>query len=181
MKYEDLIVNYRENKIEFDDIMKEMDKFFHKTKSLVKFHSIEEDQRYSLYMESVLRAVRSFKLDGDVKFSSYLLIIYLNSLRAEYKRMNNLGNKAHSDSVEFENTNLNKYDYINEFNINEELYKNLKIALNWVDDKQKPYVIDLLLGNIQQSKVAEILGVTKQYINNSLRKFKKDVKMLMEV
>ena len=181
MKYEDLIVNYRENKIEFDDIMEEMDKFFHKTKSLVKFHSIEEDQRYSLYMESVLKGVESFKLGGDVKFSSYLLRIYINSLRAEYKRMNKLGNKAHLDSVEFENTNLNKYDYINEFNINEELYKNLKIALNWVDDKQKPYVIDLLLGNIQQSKVAEILGVTKQYVNNSLRKFKKDVKMLMEV
>lgn len=96
--------------------------------------------------------------------------LYMSSISLSKKLTNKLEESCTlSDFVKYDDDQFEMMELMNDYS------KPMQYAYNYLDDKYKPYIKDLLLKNKTQLEVAKELGMTKQMIGVVLKKFKKDM------
>ena len=132
-----------------------------------------EEDRNDLFQEIVAQLWKSYpSFRNDSKFSTWMYRVALNTAITSFKK-----NKRRPDQNRLSNVNFQiaeeKYDTETEENI-----KLLHKAVSQLTGVEKSIVL-LFLENKKYEEIAEITGITQNYVRVKMNRIKKKLKKLM--
>lgn len=133
-----------------------------------------QDDRSDLFQDIVVQLWKAYpKFRGEAKLSTWMYRVALNTAITSFKK-----NKRRPDKNDFPYNNLQLEDE----NYDSKTEENLKLmhkAIQQLTGVEKSIVL-LFLENKKYEEIAEITGITQNYVRVKMNRIKKKLKKLME-
>ena len=134
----------------------------------------QEDDRRDLFQEIVAQLWRSFpSFREESKVSTWMYRVALNTAITTFKKRKR---RPDQNRLTYENFQLEDEGYNTE---TEEQIKSLHKAVNNLTGIEKSIVL-LFLENKKYEEIAEITGITQNYVRVKMNRIKKKLKKLMD-
>ena len=134
----------------------------------------QEDDRRDLFQEIVAQLWRSFpSFREESKVSTWMYRVALNTAITTFKKRKR---RPDQNRLTYENFQLEDEGYDTE---TEEQIKSLHKAVNNLTGIEKSIVL-LFLENKKYEEIAEITGITQNYVRVKMNRIKKKLKKLMD-
>ena len=155
---------------EFVKLIKENEGIIFKVTLVYTFN--EEDQK-DLYQEIVYQLWKSYdSFRGDAKISTWMYRIALNTAITSFKKTKR---RPDQNRLTYDNFQIKDESYDTEI---EENIKHLHRAVAQLTGVEKSIVL-LYLENKKYEEIAEITGITQNYVRVKMNRVKKKLKKLM--
>lgn len=189
---EDLALMYNQN--QQDELFEELhNRFKFMIRKFIVSHKnkryLEEDEIISLCHIGFLKAIKSYSNNTTVSLSTVVYRYIQTALHHKYDYMSRHGRdklRSKSFSIDqkshFEDDETPIVAYINYSDSEDTYFKNefvnigagVNYALSKVNnEKMKPYIIPILLGEYKNREIELLLGLSKRQVQYQLEKFKK--------
>lgn len=133
-----------------------------------------EDDRNDLFQEIVVQLWKSFpSFRKESKFSTWMYRVALNTAITSFKKAKR---RPDQSRLTYENFQIESEDYDTE---TEENIKRLHQAVARLTGIEKSIIL-LYLENKKYEEIAEITGITQNYVRVKMNRIKKKLKKLME-
>lgn len=134
-----------------------------------------DDDRNDLFQEIVVQLWRSFPgFRKESKVSTWMYRVALNTAITSFKKRKRRPDQNH---LTYENFQIKDEEYDTE---TEEQIKRLHKAVNHLTGVEKSIIL-LFLENKKYEEIAEITGITQNYVRVKMNRIKKKLKKLMDV
>jgi RNA polymerase sigma-70 factor (ECF subfamily) len=134
----------------------------------------DQDDRNDLFQEIVAQLWKSFpSFREESKFSTWMYRVALNTAITTFKKTKR---RPDQNRLTYENFQLKDENYDTE---TEEEIKNLHRAVAQLTGVEKSIVL-LFLENKKYEEIAEITGITQNYVRVKMNRIKKKLKKFME-
>ena len=156
---------------EFIQIIKDNQGIIHK---VCNVYCDDQDDRDDLFQEIVAQLWKSFpSFREESKFSTWMYRVALNTAITTFKKTKR---RPDQSRLTYENYQLKDENYDPE---SEEELKNLHRAVTRLTGIEKSIVL-LFLENKKYEEIAEITGITQNYVRVKMNRIKKKLKKFME-
>ncbi len=156
---------------EFLQIIKKNQGIIHK---VCNIYCDDQDDRNDLFQEIVAQLWKSFpSFREESKFSTWMYRVALNTAITTFKKTKR---RPDQNRLTFENFQVKDENYDTE---TEEEIKNLHKAVAQLTGVEKSIVL-LFLENKKYEDIAEITGITQNYVRVKMNRIKKKLKKFME-
>ena len=156
---------------EFLQIIKDNQGIIHK---VCNVYCDDQDDRDDLFQEIVAQLWKSFpSFREESKFSTWMYRVALNTAITTFKKTKR---RPDQSRLTYENYQLKDENYDPE---SEEELKNLHRAVTRLTGIEKSIVL-LFLENKKYEEIAEITGITQNYVRVKMNRIKKKLKKFME-
>lgn len=134
----------------------------------------DQDDRNDLFQEIVAQLWKSFpSFREESKFSTWMYRVALNTAITSFKKTKR---RPDQNRLTFENFQIKDENYDAE---TEDEIKNLHKAVSQLTGVEKSIVL-LFLENKKYEEIAEITGITQNYVRVKMNRIKKKLKKFME-
>lgn len=134
----------------------------------------DQEDRNDLFQEIVAQLWKSFPtFREESKFSTWMYRVALNTAITSFKKTKR---RPDRNRLTYENFQVKDENYDTE---TEEEIKNLHRAVAQLTDVEKSIVL-LFLENKKYEEIAEITGITQNYVRVKMNRIKKKLKKFME-
>ena len=156
---------------EFLQIIKKNQGIIHK---VCNIYCDDQDDRNDLFQEIVAQLWKSFpSFREESKFSTWMYRVALNTAITTFKKTKR---RPDQNRLTYENFQVKDENYDTE---TEEEIKNLHLAVAQLTGIEKSIVL-LFLENKKYEEIAEITGITQNYVRVKMNRIKKKLKKFME-
>ena len=156
---------------EFLQIIKRNQGIIHK---VCNIYCDDQDDRNDLFQEIVAQLWKSFpSFREESKFSTWMYRVALNTAITTFKKTKR---RPDQNRLTYENFQLKDENYDTE---TEDEIKNLHRAVAQLTGVEKSIVL-LFLENKKYEEIAEITGITQNYVRVKMNRIKKKLKKFME-
>ena len=156
---------------EFLQIIKKNQGIIHK---VCNIYCDDQEDRNDLFQEIVAQLWKSFpSFREESKFSTWMYRVALNTAITTFKKAKR---RPDQNRLTFENFQVKDENYNTE---TEEEIKNLHRAVAQLTGVEKSIVL-LFLENKKYEEIAEITGITQNYVRVKMNRIKKKLKKFME-
>ena len=156
---------------EFLQIIKRNQGIIHK---VCNIYCDDQDDRNDLFQEIVAQLWKSFpSFREESKFSTWMYRVALNTAITSFKKTKR---RPDQNRLTFENLQIKDEHYDAE---TEDEIKNLHKAVAQLTGVEKSIVL-LFLENKKYEEIAEITGITQNYVRVKMNRIKKKLKTFME-
>ncbi len=156
---------------EFLQIIKRNQGIIHK---VCNIYCDDQDDRNDLFQEIVAQLWKSFpSFREESKFSTWMYRVALNTAITSFKKTKR---RPDQNRLTFENLQIKDEHYDAE---TEDEIKNLHKAVAQLTGVEKSIVL-LFLENKKYEEIAEITGITQNYVRVKMNRIKKKLKKFME-
>lgn len=156
---------------EFLQIIKRNQGIIHK---VCNIYCDDQDDRNDLFQEIVAQLWKSFPtFREESKFSTWMYRVALNTAITTFKKTKR---RPDQNRLTYENFQVKDENYDTE---TEEEIKNLHRAVAQLTGVEKSIVL-LFLENKKYEEIAEITGITQNYVRVKMNRIKKKLKKFME-
>lgn len=156
---------------EFLQIIKRNQGIIHK---VCNIYCDDQDDRNDLFQEIVAQLWKSFpSFREESKFSTWMYRVALNTAITSFKKTKR---RPDQNRLTFENFQIKDENYDAE---TEDEIKNLHKAVSQLTGVEKSIVL-LFLENKKYEEIAEITGITQNYVRVKMNRIKKKLKKFME-
>ena len=157
---------------EFLQIIKENQGIIHK---VCNIYCDDQEDRNDLFQEIVAQLWKSFPtFRKESKFSTWMYRVALNTAITTFKRSKR---RPDQSRLTYENFLVKEDNYDAE---TDDEIKNLHRAVAQLSGIEKSIVL-LFLENKKNEEIADIVGVTQNYVRVKMNRIKKKLKRLMEI
>ena len=155
---------------EFTQIITENQGIIHKVCSV--YCDLEEDRR-DLFQEILAQLWKSYpSFRNESKFSTWMYRVALNTAITSFKKDKRQPDKS---GISYESLQLAEEIYDS---VEEEQIKILNKAISQLSGIEKSIIL-LFLENKKYEEIAEITGITQNYVRVKMNRIKKKLKLLM--
>jgi len=156
---------------EFLQIIKKNQGIIHK---VCNIYCDDQDDRNDLFQEIVAQLWKSFpSFREESKFSTWMYRVALNTAITTFKKTKR---RPDQNRLTYENLQVKDENYDTE---TEDEIKNLHRAVAQLTGVEKSIVL-LFLENKKYEEIAEITGITQNYVRVKMNRIKKKLKKFME-
>ncbi len=156
---------------EFLQIIKRNQGIIHK---VCNIYCDDQDDRDDLFQEIVAQLWKSFpSFREESKFTTWMYRVALNTAITTFKKTKR---RPDQNRLTYENFQVKDENYVTE---TEDEIKNLHRAVAQLTGVEKSIVL-LFLENKKYEEIAEITGITQNYVRVKMNRIKKKLKKFME-